>query len=113
MQPDIDHVSHHHEIFGEFSRLNDPASVSFKLAGKSPLPSPIPPTPVFQLALSTLLGDDKNVKRETMTAGIWFYGLSPTRWGHETHPKATGRRGKEGVSTAKVTKVLIDGNKIK
>lgn len=64
VKPDIDHVSHHHEIFGEFSQLKNPASVSFKLAGRLSLPSPPPPTAVLWLALSTLLGDDKNGERE-------------------------------------------------
>lgn len=96
MQPDIDHVSDQYEIFGEFSHLKHPASVSFKLASKPPLPSPLPPTPVLQLALSTMLGDDKNGKGEAMTAEMWFYGLSLTQRGRETHPEAMGRRGRRG-----------------
>lgn len=64
-------------------------------------PFPLPATPVLQSALSTMLGDDKNGKGEAMTAEIWFYGLSLTRRGRETHPEAMGRRGRKGVSIAK------------
>lgn len=71
------------------------------------------PTPVLWLALSTLLGDDKNVNGEMTNTEIWCYGLSPTRQGRETHPEAMGRWGRKRVCTEKVTKVPIDENKIK
>lgn len=109
MQPDIDHVSHHREVFGEFGHLNHPASVPFKLASGAANPNPNPnPKPQPQpeasamvwpqrSALSTLPGDDKNGKGETMTAAeICFYVLSPTQRGRGTHPEATGGRGKLG-----------------
>lgn len=51
MQPDIDHVSHHREVFGEFSHLNHPASVPFKLASGAANPNPnTNPSPRYGMA---------------------------------------------------------------